>query len=255
MSLKVNDTNSLNKKINFKSEPHQETKENKPQESEKEKSFYERNKNALIALSAIGAAAIAIGTHHYIKNRNLKNVTEEASDKITKKGQKTFDEFEKKLSELGEKDDATDIIKPILAENNPVLKMQTIEFLLKENGKHINANNWEDIFNTLVSMKPSENIKSEKITSRASELYNILAQKNIVTSEVLDKIIAKLPEVSDEIKLNLSQKFISSTYSKNTLSTEQTKKVLDMLNNVKQEKFDYYTSDITHYKDYSTSGL
>lgn len=55
--------------------------------------------------------------------------------------------------------------------------MQTIEFLLKENGKHINANNWEDIFNTLVSMKPSENIKSEKITSRASELYNILAQK------------------------------------------------------------------------------
>ena len=28
-----------------------------------------------------------------------------------------------------------------------------------------------------------------------------------------------------------------------------------MLNNVKQEKFDYYTSDITHYKDYSTSGL
>ena len=103
MSLKVNDTNSLNKKINFKSEPHQETKENKPQESEKEKSFYERNKNALIALSAIGAAAITIGTHHYIKNRNLKNVTEEASDKITKKGQKTFDEFEKKTQRVRRK--------------------------------------------------------------------------------------------------------------------------------------------------------
>ncbi|MFQ8626124.1 MAG: hypothetical protein ACLSA2_06460 [Candidatus Gastranaerophilaceae bacterium] len=72
MTLNVSEVNGLYKKnINFKSEIKEEIKENKP-EQEEEKSFYERNKKALIALGAIGAAAIAIATHHCI-NKHTEN--------------------------------------------------------------------------------------------------------------------------------------------------------------------------------------
>lgn len=256
MSLKVNEASILNKKnIKFTSEPQQEVKDKKSEEPKEEKSFYERNKKAIIALSAIGAAAIAIGTHHYIKSRKITETAEAASDKMTKKGQNTFNEFKEKLSQLRDNDDATNIIKTALANDNPELKLKTVDILLQDNGKHINANNWEDIFNSLVNIKPSENIKSEKISSKINALYEILGEKDIVNTEVIDKIITKLLEASDDIKLNLSQKLIDICHNKSKLNIEQSKKVLDILDNVKQEKFNYHVNKTISYKDYSTSGL
>lgn len=64
MDLNVSEINGIYKKnINFKSEIKEEAKDNNPVKEE-EKSFYERNKKAIIALGVIGAAAIALGTHH-----------------------------------------------------------------------------------------------------------------------------------------------------------------------------------------------
>lgn len=261
MTLNVNEAVILNKKnIKFTSESQQEVTEQKTEEPKEEKSFYERNKKALIALSAIGVAAIALGTHHYIKSHNITDAAESTTDKMTKKSQKAFNEFKEKLSKLSENDDATNIIKTALADDNPALKLKTVDLLLKDKGKHINGNNWEDIFNSLVEIKPTKNIKPEKISSKLNELYDILGEKEIVNTEVIDKIITKLPEASDDIKLDLSQKLIDDIYKdgklvKSKLNKEQSKKILDILDNVKQEKFDYHTNKYISYEDYSTSGL
>lgn len=261
MTLNVNEVSILNKKnIKFTSEPKQEVKEKKSEEPKEEKSFYERNKKALIALSAIGAAAIALGTHHYIKSRNIKDTAESATDKMTKKSQKAFNEFKEKLNKLNENDDATNIIKTALDNDNPTLKLKTVDLLLEQNGKHINKNNWEDIFNSLVNIKTTENIKPEKISSKVNELYNILLDKNIVNNYVIDKIIEKLPEASDNVKLSLAQKLIDKIYKKgeyidNDLNFEEIRKILSILDNVKQEKFDYYVDKYLTYKDYNISGL
>lgn len=261
MTLNVNEASILNKKnIKFTSESQQEVTEQKTEEPKEEKSFYERNKKALIALSAIGVAAIALGTHHYIKSRNITDSAESATDKITKKGQKAFSKFREKLNKLGENDDATNIIKTALADDNPVLKLKTIDLLLQENGKHINGNNWEDIFNSLIDIKQSKNINFEKIPEQVNELYNILLDKNIVNNYVIDKIIEKLPEASDNVKLSLAQKLIDKIYKKgeyvdNDLNFEEIRKILGILDNVKQEKFDYYVDKYLTYKDYNISGL
>ena len=260
MSLKVNEASILNNRnINFLSNPPKEEKTQKSEEPKKEKAFYERNKKAIWALSAIGVAAIALGTHHYIKSRNITDVAESATGKISK-SEKTFNEFKEKINLLGDNDDATDIIKTALAEDNPILKLKTVDLLLKDKGKHINGNNWEDIFNSLIEIRPTESIKPEKISSKLNELYDILEEKDIVNTEVIDKIITKLPEASDDVKLNLSQKLIDDIYKdgkliKSKLNKEQSKKILDILDNVKQETFNYHTNEYVRYKDYSTSGL
>lgn len=261
MTLNINEASILNKKnIKFTSAPQQELKEQKSEEPKEKKSFYESNKKALIALSAIGIATIALGTHHYIKSRNITDAEESATDKITKKGQKALNKFKEKLNKLSENDDATNIIKTALADDNPVLKLKTIDFLLQKNGKHINENNWETIFNSLVNIKTTESITPEKISSKVNELYNILLDKNIVNNYVIDKIIEKLPEASDNVKLSLAQKLIDKIYKKgeyidNNLNFEEIRKILSILDNVKQEKFDYYVNEYLTYKDYNISGL
>ena len=261
MTLNVNEAVILNKKnIKFTSKPQQEIKEQKTEEPKEEKSFYERNKKALIALSAIGATAIGLGTHHYIKSRNITDAAESATDKMTKKSLKAFNKFKEKLNKLGDNDDATNIIKTALADDNPAFKLKMVDLLLQDNGKHINGNNWEDIFNSLVCIKTTESIKPEKISSKINELYNILLDKNIVNNYVIDKIIKKLPEASDNVKLSLAQKLIDKVYKKgeyidNDLNFEEIKKILNILDNVKQEKFDYYVDQYLTYKDYNISGL
>ena len=101
MTLNVNEASILNKKnIKFTSAPQQEVKEQKTEEPKEKKSFYESNKKALIALSAIGIATIALGTHHYIKSRNITDAEKSATDKITKKGQKALNKFKEKLNKF-----------------------------------------------------------------------------------------------------------------------------------------------------------
>lgn len=275
MTLNVSEVNGLYKKnINFKSEIKEEIKENKP-EQEEEKSFYERNKKALIALGAIGAAAIAIATHHCIKNKHTEKLSDaasdaakdaghkvnEASDKMTRKAENTLEEFKDKLNKLADNEDATTHIKSIFSSENHKLRLEAVEELLRNEGKHINANNWEDIFNSLIEIKPSENIKSESITSNINELYQIIVKKEIVTPEVIDKIVTKLPTASDDVKLNVAERLIDNIFDTkgNTiqpeLSLEQSKKIMNILDNVNQETYTFYPGGIIGYKNHSLSGL
>lgn len=275
MDLNVSEINGIYKKnINFKSEIKEEAKDNNPVKEE-EKSFYERNKKAIIALGVIGAAAIALGTHHCLKNKHTEKLSEAtcdaASDAVGKAQEKVNDtmnkkatdklkEFKEKLGKLSDNEDATAHIKSVLSDDNQKLKIEAISHLFSEEGKHINANNWEEIFNTLISIKPSENIKSDSITSKINKLYDFMLEKEIANPETIDKIIAKIPDAQDEVKLNIAQKLIETAYKgdktfETQLSNEQTKKIINLLNGIKQEKFDYTPGGMLSYKGYSTAGL
>lgn len=275
MDLNVSEINGIYKKnINFKSEIKEEAKDNTPIKEE-EKSFYERNKKAIIALGVIGAAAIALGTHHCLKNRHTEKLSEAAgdaasdaagkaqekvNDTMNKKATDKLKEFKEKLGKLSDNEDATAHIKSVLSDDNQKLKIEAISHLFSEEGKHINANNWEEIFNTLISIKPSENIKSDSITSKINKLYDFMLEKEIANPETIDKIIAKIPDAQDEVKLNIAQKLIETAYKgdktfETQLSNEQTKKIINLLNGIKQEKFDYTPGGMISYKGYSTAGL
>lgn len=275
MDLNVSEINGIYKKnINFKSEIKEEAKDNTPVKEE-EKSFYERNKKAIIALGVIGAAAIALGTHHCLKNKHTEKLSEAAgdaasdaagkaqekvNDTMNKKATDKLKEFKEKLGKLSDNEDATAHIKSILSDDNQKLKIEAISHLFSEEGKHINANNWEEIFNTLISIKPSENIKSDSITSKINKLYDFMLEKEIANPETIDKIIAKIPDAQDEVKLNIAQKLIETAYKgdktfETQLSNEQTKKIINLLNGIKQEKFDYTPGGMISYKGYSTAGL
>lgn len=275
MDLNVSEINGIYKKnINFKSEIKEEAKDNTPVKEE-EKSFYERNKKAIIALGVIGAAAIALGTHHCLKNKHTEKLSEAAgdaasdavgkaqekvNDTMNKKATDKLKEFKEKLGKLSDNEDATAHIKSVLSDDNQKLKIEAISHLFSEEGKHINANNWEEIFNTLISIKPSENIKSDSITSKINKLYDFMLEKEIANPETIDKIIAKIPDAQDEVKLNIAQKLIETAYKgdktfETQLSNEQTKKIINLLNGIKQEKFDYTPGGMISYKGYSTAGL
>lgn len=275
MDLNVSEINGIYKKnINFKSEIKEEAKDNNPVKEE-EKSFYERNKKAIIALGVIGAAAIALGTHHCLKNKHTEKLSEAAgdaasdavgkaqekvNDTMNKKATDKLKEFKEKLGKLSDNEDATAHIKSVLSDDNQKLKIEAISHLFSEEGKHINANNWEEIFNTLISIKPSENIKSDSITSKINKLYDFMLEKEIANPETIDKIIAKIPDAQDEVKLNIAQKLIETAYKgdktfETQLSNEQTKKIINLLNGIKQEKFDYTPGGMISYKGYSTAGL
>lgn len=275
MDLNVSEINGIYKKnINFKSEIKEEAKDNNPVKEE-EKSFYERNKKAIIALGVIGAAAIALGTHHCLKNKHTEKLSEAAgdaasdavgkaqekvNDTMNKKATDKLKEFKEKLGKLSDNEDATAHIKSVLSDDNQKLKIEAISHLFTEEGKHINANNWEEIFNTLISIKPSENIKSDSITSKINKLYDFMLEKEIANPETIDKIIAKIPDAQDEVKLNIAQKLIETAYKgdktfETQLSNEQTKKIINLLNGIKQEKFDYTPGGMISYKGYSTAGL
>lgn len=275
MDLNVSEINGIYKKnINFKSEIKEEAKDNTPIKEE-EKSFYERNKKAIIALGVIGAAAIALGTHHCFKNKHTEKLSEAAgdaasdavgkaqekvNDTMNKKATDKLKEFKEKLGKLSDNEDATAHIKSVLSDDNQKLKIEAISHLFSEEGKHINANNWEEIFNTLISIKPSENIKSDSITSKINKLYDFMLEKEIANPETIDKIIAKIPDAQDEVKLNIAQKLIETAYKgdktfETQLSNEQTKKIINLLNGIKQEKFDYTPGGMISYKGYSTAGL
>lgn len=275
MDLNVSEINGIYKKnINFKSEIKEEAKDNNPVKEE-EKSFYERNKKAIIALGVIGAAAIALGTHHCLKNKHTEKLSEAAgdaasdavgkaqekvNDTMNKKATDKLKEFKEKLGKLSDNEDATAHIKSVLSDDNQKLKIEAISHLFSEEGKHINANNWEEIFNTLISIKPSENIKSDSITSKINKLYDFMLEKEIANPETIDKIIAKIPDAQDEVKLNIAQKLIETAYKgdktfETQLSNEQTKKIINLLNGIKQEKFDYTPGGMLSYKGYSTAGL
>ena len=179
---------------------------------------------------------------------------------MNKKATDKLKEFKEKLGKLSDNEDATAHIKSVLSDDNQKLKIEAISHLFSEEGKHINANNWEEIFNTLISIKPSENIKSDSITSKINKLYDFMLEKEIANPETIDKIIAKIPDAQDEVKLNIAQKLIETAYKgdktfETQLSNEQTKKIINLLNGIKQEKFDYTPGGMLSYKGYSTAGL
>ena len=87
-----------------------------------------------------------------------------------------------------------------------------------------------------------------------------MLEKEIANPETIDKIITKIPDAQDEVKLNIAQKLIETAYKgdktfETQLSNEQTKKIINLLNGIKQEKFDYTPGGMISYKGYSTAGL
>ncbi len=254
MALDVSKINAVDKNISFKAEVKESTEEASPVQEEEETSFYQRNKKILLAAGALAAVGIAIGTHHYIKNKNVKDVPVGRSEKLKR--------FEDNLKRTRNEEDANKLIKSILGEENSRLKMDAIRHILsaENKGKYINANNWEDIMNATLTAKPIGKEQTSIVITNANELYKEMAVKNLLNTDAVDKIITKMADCSDDVKLNLSQRMIEAVFANgesipSTLSVSQAKKVLGILDGVKTETFNYRQARGFCDKNYTKDGV
>ncbi len=260
MALDVSRINSIDKRnISFKAEVKDaETKapaeETVPVEEEEETSFYQRNKKILLATGAIAAVGIAIATRHHFKTKNVKDIKIETKTKL--------EDFKNRLNSCKKEEDTNELVKLLLSEDDPKLKMQAIDHMVNyvRNGKDINANNWEDIMQAIYSTKPTDPKDQAQVTINASRLFMVMRERKLVTPEVLDKMIAKLPDTADELKLNVAERMIESYHVnserfESQLSESQIKKVLTMLDDVKTQEFEYRWGAYTSSEGYTRDGV
>ena len=178
MDLNVSEINGIYKKnINFKSEIKEEAKDNTPVKEE-EKSFYERNKKAIIALGVIGAAAIALGTHHCLKNKHTEKLSEAAGDAASDAVGKAQEKVNNKPIDLDtnkekEPDDLSDFF-------NMVNALSKSDDLIDSKQKIDNtADMFKDSFNpsmdvnTIPSNNPSVEIPNPVIPTESVEKVNV----------------------------------------------------------------------------------
>lgn len=252
MFLKIiNIQNNVNK-IYFRSEgktpanasEKQNTTENQ-NVNDDTKSFVMSNKKAMIAVAAVGIAGIALAvTHHHFKK--VSNYSEGVFiDVLSKSDKKKLKEFESKLA--GE--NASDDIINILSESNSMLQFEAIRLIINKGSKHINENTWEPIFDAVTKLKPTKIFKEKFIVAKTNNLLKNMHEKKLFTPEAIDKILSKIENVNDKLKVNILHNLSDGIFNDKTynhiepnFSTEQINKALSILDSVKEKDFVYQTN-------------
>ena len=244
MSLEIAGIQSYKNEIYFKKK--EKLKDSKPQkENEDKESYFKRNKKAMLALSALGIAGIAIATHHHFK-KTIKLNSGDLSELLSKSAKEKLEAFESKLS----KEDAFEDIKNILAEDNNILKFEAIKQIIYKGAKHINKNSWEYIFNSVTNLKPTKQLKERFIIICTNNLLKVMQEKSLFSPEAIDQILLKTESLNDNFKINILHSLSESHFDRKSyreirpdFSTEQMNKISDILEKIKGNDFLYHGRD------------
>ena len=243
MSIKISEINNT-KNINFQADKKVKS-ENKVSEPDNKESFFERNKTALIALGTIGLVAAGLAIRHRILKVNSEEL------KQSKEANRQVSNFTDKLREhRNKKEDASETIKSFFANASDKAKYKGVGQILTSYQTHINENSWESIFDATLSIKPTKEIKAGKILSKANELIEKMIKNDVMSENIIDKILYKISDRADITKLNILQTlgdahsvhFIDNKQA--NFSKHQAKRIIDMLDNIKESEFKYHQTEL-----------
>ncbi len=227
MSFKVSKIQVQSNNISFKGE---ETKEvTEPQkEAEQEENFYERNKTAINAIAALGVAAIALATIRHFNSKPIK----ETEKQVTTNVRNTLDH---KLGDLWQQltknKNCEEQIEAVLKSEDPAYKLGGIKYIALSD--HLTPKNWENIFDNLISIKPSEKVTEADIMSNIRLFISKLKDAKELNPESINKILEKTKDFSLNNKLNI----LESPYVQSKSSKEQIKDILKFLDTVEQKEY------------------
>lgn len=227
MSFKINKIQTQPNNINFKGEENKAVTE--PQkEAEQEETFYERNKTAINAIAALGVAGIALATIRHFNSKPIK----ETEKQVTTNVRNTLDH---KLGDLWQQltknKNCEEQIEAVLKSEDPAYKLGGIQYIALSD--HLTPKNWENIFDNLISIKPSEKVTEADIMSNIRLFISKLEDAKELNPESINKILEKTKDFSLNNKLNI----LESPYVQSKSSKEQIKDILKFLDTVEQKEF------------------
>ena len=220
MSIKIDKKIIAN--TSFKSEI--KKTEEKSVEEKEEKSFYERNKTAIIALGVVGLATAAILMHKNLKTNRKPNINLFGDNE-----RRILEEFKNKLNKLDKNSSSKEIIEEFFKTDNVALKLKGAEHL--NTNKLINSENWEVVFDNIIKIEQTEKFSGGINGVLKNILINLKAQKEL-SPEVIDKILLKISKAPDRTKMN-----IFDSLSNHNFNEKQLKQILEELK--KYNKKDY----------------
>ncbi len=203
------------------------------------KSFYQRNKAAIAAISAVAIAGITLAVRHRIKVKNLPEI--ELPDELSKAEIQKLEDLKNRLKT----GNVIENLEDILSDPHDLSKFEAIDLLLKNGSKQVNEKTWEQIFDTLTSLKSTKKFKEEHFAAMTNKLLEHMQKNKLLTPEVIDKVLAKTENLSDIYKANILYNladgyFYNSERDIPELSVPQIKKALNMLDDLSNGEFIYH---------------
>lgn len=189
-----------------------QSEEAKKQDIKKdEDGFHIRNKGVLAAVAAAGISLIGLRTYNLARsksfvNKELSKILENLSE-TSKAKFKTFKQSFKKSS------DNTEALNNILNENDDGLKLVVIKHILSNSSK-INDKNCGIIYDTLVTLKPTEKIEKSVIEKTVSNFLSVVDLNKSIKKSIFDKMLTsiKSDKIEDSIKLQIGNKLLNNIY-------------------------------------------
>ncbi len=230
-----------------------EKTEEKPQEQEVkteeinsgEKSFYERNKNVILAGTAAGAVLLGLRTLNFVRAKNVLSYDYDVLNIINKLSKESKAKFKAFTKGLKNTPDNTEIINDILKEKDSGLKFAVIKHLLNKDYTSkglINEKNWEAIYDSLVEIKSAQNINESELCKTIDGFLLHMSHKNLSGKTFINKMVSsmKSDKIADNIKLQIANKILHSTRLHKLTKEERInmcKELLSMLKNNSAKEF------------------
>lgn len=191
---------------------------NTPKMKSDEKSFYEKHNKLLKAAAFTGAAIIGIKGYNHFRLRNLipQDLTKIINN-LSRESKTKFKSFTQALQDASCTNKA-ETINNMLKESDSELRFASIKYLT-DNEKYIELNNFREIYDSLLELKPDKKIKEASIQSAISEFFQTIDAHKDWKIQIADKMLSSLKseKITDNIKLqvanNLITKIESNKYS------------------------------------------
>lgn len=176
----------------------------------------------------MGVAGIALATIRHFNSKPIK----ETEKQVTTNVRNTLDH---KLGDLWQQltknKNCEEQIEAVLKSEDPAYKLGGIQYIALSD--HLTPKNWGNIFDNLISIKPSEKVTEADIMSNIRLFISKLKDAKELNPESINKILEKTKDFSLNNKLNI----LKSPYVQSKSSKEQIKDILKFLDTVEQKEF------------------